>query len=45
MTVQSDEPRDKIKMSKTHLLLGVLGVVAVIAVVYTVVKSNNVKNK
>jgi hypothetical protein len=41
MTVQSKESRDK--MSKTHLLLGVLGVVATIVVVYAAV--NNSKNK
>ena len=43
MTVQSDESR--VKMSKTHLLLGVLGVAAAIAVVYAVIKSNNKYNK
>lgn len=39
MSVQSDESRNK--MSKTHLLLGVLGVVAAIVVVYAVVKKIN----
>lgn len=44
MTVQSEDQSDK--MTKKHLLLGVLGVVATIAVVYAVVKKiNNNPNK
>ena len=39
--VQCEDTRDK--MSKAHLMMGVLGVVAVIVVTYSVI--NKIKNK
>lgn len=41
LNVQCDDAHDK--MSKTHLMLGVLGVVAVVVVTYAVIKK--IKNK